>query len=68
MEQFKLTSEYIPLVQLLKALNWVESGGMAKMVVEEGLVAVNGQKETRKRKKLTHGDIVTMDELQVQII
>lgn len=68
MEQFKLSAEYIPLVQLLKALNWVESGGMAKMVVDEGLVAVNGQKETRKRKKLIHGDIVTMDELQVQIV
>lgn len=68
MEEFRLEAEYIPLISLLKALNWVESGGMAKMVVEDGLVIVNGKQELRKRRKLVKGDIVTLDKKKVKLI
>lgn len=68
MEEFKLETEYIQLIQLLKALNWVESGGIAKMVVDDGLVQVNGQTELRKRKKITCGDEVTLDDLSCKIV
>ncbi|MFW6019769.1 MAG: RNA-binding S4 domain-containing protein [Bacteroidales bacterium] len=67
MEKFILETEYIQLIQLLKALNWVESGGMAKAVVEDGLVKVNGKTETQKRKKITKGDIVSLDDLSVKV-
>ncbi|MCF8218630.1 MAG: RNA-binding S4 domain-containing protein [Bacteroidales bacterium] len=68
MEEFTIETEYIQLIQLLKALNWVESGGMAKAIVEEGLVKVNGRQEAQKRKKITPGDIVSLDDLEVRVV
>jgi len=56
MREFKLTEEYIELVKLLKLLRVAESGGHAKILVEEGDVLLNGQKEFRKRAKLRDGD------------
>ena len=56
MRQFKLSSEYIELVKLLKLLRIPESGGHAKILVEEGEVFLNGRQEFRKRAKLLAGD------------
>lgn len=56
MREFKLTSEYIELVKLLKLLRIAETGGHAKILVEEGEVFVNGEQEFRKRAKLRSGD------------
>lgn len=67
METFQLTDEYIELIRLLKRLNWVESGGMAKMVVDDGMVRVNGQVESRKRCKLRKGDQVDFEGMSVKI-
>jgi ribosome-associated protein len=36
MEKFELKGEFIQMIQLLKALNWVEHGAMAQHVVEAG--------------------------------
>lgn len=59
--------EYIVLLQLLKIQQIAQSGGHAKMMVEDGLVQVNGKKEYRKRKKLRPGDVVEIDGAQVTI-
>lgn len=48
----------IELNKLLKFESLVASGGEAKMVIENGLVKVNGSVETQKRKKLNIGDNV----------
>lgn len=61
MTKFELKTEYIELIKLLKLLRWVESGGMAKMVVEDGLVMLNGETEFRKRAKLRKGDVVEFE-------
>lgn len=58
MREFKLTSEYIELVKLLKLLRIAETGGHAKILVEEGKVFLNGEQEFRKRAKLRSGDEV----------
>ena len=58
MGEFKLTSEYIELVKLLKLLRIAETGGHAKFLVEEGEVFLNGEQEFRKRAKLRSGDEV----------
>lgn len=68
METFKLESEYIPLIQLLKAMNWVEHGGMAQRVVEDGLVLYNGAVDLRKRLKVRKGDIIEFDGMKVQVL
>lgn len=59
--------EFIELIKLLKLKNIAQSGGHAKMMVEEGLVNVNGEKEFRKRKKLRDGDVVEMEDLILKI-
>ena len=51
-------TEFIKLDQLLKWANLVESGAMAKMVILNGDVKVNGEIETRRGKKIYPGDVV----------
>ena len=51
-------TEFIKLDQLLKWANLVESGAMAKMVILNGVVKVNGEIETRRGKKIYPGDVV----------
>lgn len=55
MIEFKPHEEYIHLISLLKALNLVESGGEAQLVVDEGLVKCNGKVELRRRFKVRPG-------------
>jgi len=51
-------AEYIELIKLLKLLRIAESGGQAKLMVEDGEVTLNGNPESRKRAKLRPGDVV----------
>ncbi len=67
MDTYQITGGYIPLIQLLKALNWVEHGGEAQAVVSAGLVKWNGNVDYRKRLKVKPGDTVAFNGKQVQI-
>jgi ribosome-associated protein len=51
-------AEYIELIKLLKLVRIAESGGQAKMMVEDGEATRNGNPESRKRAKLRPGDVV----------
>ncbi len=65
---FKLTDhDHIPLNNLLKVLNLVETGGEANVRITSGEVKVNGAIETQKRKKLRPGDIVEFQKLKITI-
>ena len=64
--KFQLKTDYIDLLQLLKATSIVMSGGEAKLLVDDGLISVNGEIESRRRRKLRIGDVVVFDD-QVQI-
>lgn len=68
MIQFKLEGDFIPLIQLLKATNLVQTGGEAQMVVTEGLVVVNGEVEYRKRLKVKTGDLIEFEGNKIQVI
>lgn len=46
---------FINLTQMLKAMNLVESGAEAKQVIDEGAVKVDGEVESRYRRKLYDG-------------
>ncbi|MXV52040.1 RNA-binding S4 domain-containing protein [Pedobacter sp. HMF7647] len=61
MISFKLEGDFIPLIQLLKAVNLVQTGGEAQMVVSEGLVICNDEVETRKRYKVKRGDVIEFE-------
>lgn len=58
MEKIILREEYIKLGQALKAMNLVESGVEAKIVIVNGEVKVNGEIEYQRGKKLRAGDII----------
>jgi len=68
MKTFKIKEEYIQLDQLLKALRLANSGGMAHLMVDDGLVKVNGFMETRRRAKIRAGDIVDVEGVKVKVI
>jgi ribosome-associated protein len=60
MKEYILKTEYIELIKLLKLLGYAETGGMAKLMVDEGKVLLNGSIESRKRAKLRSGDEITI--------
>jgi len=67
MEEIKFTieGEHIELIQLLKAIGLAQTGGHAKMIVNEALVNRNGEIETRKRAKLISGDIIEVVDYKI---
>ena len=67
-EEFKIEGDYIELIQLLKVLGIAETGGHAKMIVEDGVVFRNGELETRKRAKLIVGDQIKLDDIVIDLI
>ena len=67
MEVIKLKDDHIKLGQALKAACLVESGVMAKEVIVDGQVRVNGETDTRRGRKLYAGDIVTFNGEEIRI-
>jgi ribosome-associated protein len=63
--RFKIEGEYIELIQLLKATGIAQTGGHAKMIVDDGMVLRNGEIELRKRAKLIAGDKIEIDETEI---
>lgn len=49
------------LDQFLKLRAIVETGGQAKLMIQDGLVKVNGEVETRRRRKLSADDVVEVN-------
>ena len=68
MEIIKLRDELIKLGQALKAANLVEDGVEAKYVIQDGLVTVNGEVDTRRGRKLYDGDVVSYDGQEIKIV
>ena len=67
--KFELTEEYIELIKLLKVLTLAQTGGHAKIIVDNGEVMRNGEQEFRKRAKLVKGDVLVIaDQIQVEIV
>ena len=59
--------EFIELNKLLKLLRLVNSGGEANLFIDQGEVYVNGVVETRRRRKLRNGDVISFLNSSVQI-
>lgn len=56
--EFELKGDYIELVKLLKVSGLCQTGGQAKIIISEGEVGVDGEVETRRKKKIRDGQIV----------
>lgn len=66
---FKLEGPYIELIQLLKAIGVAQTGGHAKMIVDENDVVRNGAVETRRRAKIVVGDVIVIGgEVEVTVL
>jgi ribosome-associated protein len=63
-----IREETIRLGQLLKLAGIADSGGEARELVQEGLVRVNGEVETRRGRQLRHGDVVEAGGERVRVI
>ena len=67
MREIQISEAPIELYKILKFENMVVSGGEAKTVIAEGRVRVNGEIETRKRKKIFSGDVIEFGEEKIRI-
>jgi ribosome-associated protein len=61
MERLNVGDRPINLTQVLKLAGWVAHGGEAKALIADGMVRVNGEVETRKRKQMSLGDVVHLE-------
>jgi len=58
MKEVEIEQAFVELYKVLKFEGVASSGGQAKAMINDGLVQVNGEVETRKRRKLIVGDII----------
>ncbi len=68
METFEFSGDYIELNRLLKASGLCETGGMAKIEIENGLVSVDGTVEYRKRCKIRNGQTVKYGSHAIKVV
>lgn len=59
--EIKIHTEFIKLQDLLKFAGTVETGGDAKLIIQEGRVSVNGEACLMRGKKLRPGDRAVID-------
>ena len=60
MEELSITTEFIKLDSALKLANLAQSGGEAKLIIQEGYVLVNGDVCTQRGHKLRPGDVIEL--------
>ncbi|MFT4677746.1 MAG: ribosome-associated protein [Patiriisocius sp.] len=58
MKEVEIEQAFVELYKVLKFEGVASSGGQAKAMIDDGLVQVNGEVETRKRRKLVVGDTI----------
>ena len=66
-EEIPITTEFIKLQDFLKYVNAVGSGGMAKNLIQEGEVQVNGEGCTMRGKKIRPGDRVSFGGSEIEV-
>lgn len=67
MNDFELEGEFITITQLLKALDYIGSGGEAKYFLFENVVLLNDAEIYEKKKKIKKGDVVTINNKKITI-
>jgi len=68
MQDVAIRKEPVELFKVLKFEGLVGTGAEAKMVIDQGMVRVNGDLEMRKRRKLLIGDVVEFNGEQLRLI
>ncbi len=65
--EFALRGDFITLDALLKATGLAPSGGIAKMMIAEGRVQVDGRDELRKTCKIRAGQVVSLAGTRIRV-
>ncbi|MFK8041040.1 RNA-binding S4 domain-containing protein [Congregibacter sp.] len=70
MRIIEITREPVELYKILKFEGLVTTGGEAKLLIGDGQVSVNGEIETRRRRKMLNGDVIEFrsETLQLQLV
>lgn len=66
-EIIHITTEFIKLEGLLKFAGVVETGGEAKLAIQQGDVSVNGEVCTMRGKKIRPDDVVTLPDIKLSV-
>ena len=67
MRTIEITQAPVELYKILKFEGLVNSGGEAKLLIDDGQVTVNGAVETRRRKKIVDGDVIALGDEILQV-
>lgn len=67
MQIVKIKDEHIKLGQLIKFAGLVDNGVEAKYAIQNSLVLVNGQIDTRRGRKIVQGDIVKFKDEEIKV-
>jgi ribosome-associated protein len=67
MREVGITRQPVELYKILKFEGLVTTGGEAKLLIADGQVTVNGEIETRRRKKIVDGDVIEFRQERLQI-
>lgn len=68
MDTIQIRDEFIKLGQAMKLAGLVDSGVDAKLLIQDGLVRVNGEIEYQRGKKLHSGDVFSYDGQDVKVV
>lgn len=66
-EKIFIDTEYIKLDNLLKLAGAFQTGGQAKLMVQNGAVKLNGEICTMRNKKIRSGDVVETDDIVIEV-
>jgi ribosome-associated protein len=67
MRRVEINKEPVELYKILKFEGLVTTGGEAKLLIGDGQVSVNGEVETRKRRKIVDGDTIDFGGEKIQV-
>ena len=68
MKEIKINTDIIKLDQLLKFAGITQTGGQSKLIIEEGIVKVNGDVITKRGKKIKRGDLIEIKDIDKFIV
>ena len=66
-EKIFIDTEYIKLGNLLKLSGAFQTGGQAKLMVQNGAVKLNGEICTMRNRKIRSGDVVETDDIVIEV-
>ena len=65
--RIQIRTPFIKLEQLMKLAGLVDTGGLAKGIIQDGHVQVNGEVCTMRGRKIRPGDVVGFDRFTVEV-